>query len=80
MVDNLAQETLLLTAKSMELTLVWNLFNQRGGDGADVAFKQWNSASGTLVERWSAILANDVACQTLRNWRLSGDVETHRTL
>ena len=80
MVDNFAQETLLLAAKISELTLVGNLFNQRGCDCADVAFKQLNSACGPLVEGGSAILADDVACQTLRNWRLSGDVETHSSV
>ena len=79
-VVNLTQETFLLAAKICELTLVGDLVNQGGSDGAVVAFNQSHSARGTSVDRRPAIFADDVTHWTLRNRKLSRDVETHWTL
>ena len=80
MVVNLTQETFLLATEILEFTLVRDLVNQGGSDGAVVAFNQLPSARGTSVDRRPAIFANDVTHWTLRNWKFSGDVETNWTL
>ena len=78
--DDLTQETLLFAAKVLKFALVWNLIYQERSDAAVASFDQSHSARGTSIEKRSAIFANYVTRWTLRDWKLSGDIETYRTL
>ena len=66
--DNLAQEMLLIATIFVELALVGNLIYLEGCEAAVIVRKESPSTCWTLSELRPALLADDVACWTGRNW------------